>query len=114
VQPAEALRNTLERGKEYLKAGADCIFVPGLKSPEHIRTLVGEWKAPVNVLAVAGAGSIPELTALGVKRISMGSGPMRAAMGLLRRIAREAQTAGTYHLLLDGPVPYPEMNALFK
>ena len=44
----------------------------------------------------------------------MGSGPMRAAMGLLRRIAREAQTAGTYNLLLDSAIPYPEMNALFR
>jgi 2-methylisocitrate lyase-like PEP mutase family enzyme len=89
VQPAEALRNTLDRGKEYLKAGADCVFVPLLRDPAHIRAVVEEWKAPVNVLAFSGCPSIPELTALGVKRISMGSGPMRAAMGLLRRIAHE-------------------------
>jgi len=31
--------------------------------------------------------SIPELAKLGVKRVSYGSGPHRAAMGLLRRIA---------------------------
>lgn len=114
VKPDEALRNTLERGKAYLKEGADCIFVPGLMNPEHIRTVVAELKAPVNILAVAGAPTIPELKKLGVKRISMGSGPMRAAMGLLRRIAQEAQTAGTYKLLLDGAVPYAEMNGLFK
>jgi 2-methylisocitrate lyase-like PEP mutase family enzyme len=114
VQPAEALRHTLERGKEYLKGGADCIFIPGLRNTEHIRTVVEEWKAPVNILAFAGAPSIRELAALGVKRISMGSGPMRAAMGLLRRIAQEAQTNGTYNLLIENPVPYPEMNALFK
>jgi 2-methylisocitrate lyase-like PEP mutase family enzyme len=114
IQPAEALRNTIDRGKEYLQAGADCIFVPGLKNPEHIRAVVAEWKAPVNILAAAGAPSIPELAALGVKRISMGSGPMRAAMGLLRRIAQEAQTSGTYALLLDGAVPSAELNGLFR
>lgn len=114
VTPEEAMRNTLERGKAYLKAGADCVFAPGLRDPGQIRTLVEEFNAPINVLAVAGAPSIPELQKLGVKRISMGSGPMRAAMGLLRRIAREAQTTGTYNAMLEGAVPYPEMNALFK
>ncbi|HEY6968192.1 MAG TPA: isocitrate lyase/phosphoenolpyruvate mutase family protein [Candidatus Angelobacter sp.] len=114
VTPEEALRNTLERGKPYLKAGGDCIFVPGLRDPAHIRTVVGELNAPVNILATTGAPSIPELKQLGVKRVSYGSGPMRAAMGLLRRIAREAQTSGTYTALLEGAVPYPQMNALFE
>jgi 2-methylisocitrate lyase-like PEP mutase family enzyme len=110
----EALRNALERGKAYLKAGADCIFVPGLKDPAHIATFVRELKGLINILATTGAPSIPELKQLGVKRISMGSGPMRAAMGLLRRIAQEAHATGTYKSLLDGAVPYPEMNALFS
>ena len=114
VPREEALRNTLERGKTYLKAGADCVFIPGLGDGRHIQTIVQEFNAPLNVLATVGCPSIPELQKLGVKRISMGSGPMRAAMGLLRRIAREAQATGTYNLLLDGAVPYPEMNALFK
>src|SRR5947209_9011073 len=78
VKPEDALHNTLERGRAYLKAGADCIFVPGMKNPEHIPTVVQEWNAPVNILATAGAPSIQELKSLGVKRISMGSGPMRA------------------------------------
>lgn len=110
----EALRNTLERGQTYLQAGADCIFVPGLKKPEHIRAVVDQWNAPVNILAGPGVPSIPELAKLGVRRISMGSGPMRAAMGLLRRIAEETTRAGTYKALIDGAVPYVEMNSLFK
>jgi 2-methylisocitrate lyase-like PEP mutase family enzyme len=109
----EALRNTLARGRAYLEAGADCIFVPGLKNPDHIRAAVRDWKAPVNILAGPGVASIPELAQLGVKRISMGSGPMRAAMGLLRCVAEEATRAGTYSAL-DGAIPYAEMNALFK
>jgi 2-methylisocitrate lyase-like PEP mutase family enzyme len=110
----EALRNTLARGQAYLQAGADCIFVPGLKKPEHIRAVVGQWKSPVNILAGPGVSTIPELAKLGVRRISMGSGPMRATMGLLRRIAEEATRAGTYTALIDGAVPYAEMNSLFK
>src|SRR5690242_12898932 len=40
VQPEEAMRGTLERGKAYLQAGADCIFIPGLRNPEHIKTVI--------------------------------------------------------------------------
>src|SRR5947209_8041586 len=112
--PEEALRNTLERGKAYLKAGADCIFVPGLRKPEHIRTVVQELQSPVNILATAGTPLIQELKSLGVKRVSMGSGPMRAVLGLLRKIAHEVRTAGTYELMLKDMVSYDEMNAYFK
>lgn len=112
-KPQEALRNTLERGKAYLQAGADCIFVPGLANPEQIGSVVGSLNAPINILGGAAVPSVPELSRLGVKRISLGSGPMRAAMGLLRRIAEETRSAGTYSLLTQAAIPYPEMNALF-
>lgn len=109
----QALRNAVERGQAYLRAGCDCVFVPGLRLPEHIRTVVERLQAPVNVLAGAGVPTIRELASWGVKRISMGSAPLLAAMGLLRRIAREAQQEGTYNALTQDSVPYAEMNALF-
>jgi 2-methylisocitrate lyase-like PEP mutase family enzyme len=112
AQPAAALKNTLERGRAYLAAGADCIFVPGLRDPEQIRAVIAEWKAPVNILAGVGVPSIPELATLGVKRVSFGSGPMRAAMGLLRRIAEEAKSTGTYNAMTQGAVSYDEMQSL--
>jgi 2-methylisocitrate lyase-like PEP mutase family enzyme len=114
ISPEEALRNTLERGKAYMSAGADCIFVPGLRNPDHIRQVVDHWKSPVNILAGPDVPSIPELTKLGVKRVSYGSGPHRAAMGLLRRMATEASSSGTYTALTEGAVPYAEINGLFK
>jgi 2-methylisocitrate lyase-like PEP mutase family enzyme len=142
VEPAEALRGTLERGKAYLQAGADCIFVPGLRNPDHIKTVIDHLSAgyvsldlrnndlrnddpranapynvdrvaPVNILAGPGVPSIPELAKLGVKRVSYGSGPHRAAMGLLRRMAEEARTSGTFKALTEGAVPYEEINGLF-
>jgi len=114
VTPEEALRNTLERAAVYLKAGGDCIFVPGLRNPDHIRALVDHLQgAPINILAGPGVPSLPELAKLGVKRVSYGSGPHRAAMGLLSRIADEARTSGTFNALNDGAVPYAEMNGLF-
>ena len=111
--PDTAMKHTLERGRAYLDAGADCIFIPGLRDAEKIRTLVDRWKAPINILAGPGVPSIQELTKLGVKRVSFGSGPMRAAMGLLRKIAAEAKSKGTYSAMIELAVPYEELNALF-
>ena len=51
--------------------------------------------APVNVLAVAGAPSVSELAALGVRRVSTGGALAWAAYGALRDAARELQEAGT-------------------
>jgi len=127
VDPAEAMRNTLERGKAYLQAGADCIFIPGLRNPDHIKTVIDYLRAnppsvdslpadhgepAINILAGPGVPSIPELAKLGVKRVSYGSGPHRAAMGLLRRMAEEARASGTYTALTEGAVPYEEINGL--
>jgi 2-methylisocitrate lyase-like PEP mutase family enzyme len=109
----QALRNSIERGQAYLRAGGDCVFVPGLRSPDHICMIVERLQAPVNILAGAGVPSIRELAGWGVKRISMGSAPLRAAMGLLRRIALEAKQEGTYDALTLDSVSYAEMNALF-
>jgi 2-methylisocitrate lyase-like PEP mutase family enzyme len=127
ISPEEALRNTLERGEAYMAAGADCIFVPGLRNPEHIKSLIDHLRtigpdanphasqhAPINILAGPDVPSIPELTKLGVKRVSYGSGPHRAAMGLLRRMATEASSSGTYTALTEGAVPYAEINGLFR
>jgi 2-methylisocitrate lyase-like PEP mutase family enzyme len=125
------MRSTLERGKAYLQAGADCIFIPGLRNPDHIRTVIDYLRAnpapdrvpadrpsiehgdpAINILAGPGVPSIPELAKLGVKRVSYGSGPHRAAMGLLRRIADEAKISGTFNALTEGAVPYEEINGL--
>jgi 2-methylisocitrate lyase-like PEP mutase family enzyme len=114
VSPEAALASTVERGRAYLQAGADCVFVPGLKDAKHIGAVVTELRAPVNVLAVAGAPSIPELASLGVKRVSTGSGSMRAAMGALRRMAEEVRTSGTYRGMVENAVPYAEMNRFFE
>jgi 2-methylisocitrate lyase-like PEP mutase family enzyme len=128
ADPAEAMRNTLERSKAYLQAGADCIFIPGLRSPDHIRTVIDYLRAnpapvdpmpvvsreaAINILAGPGVPSIPELADLGVKRVSYGSGTHRASMGLLRRIADEARASGTFNALTEGAVPYEEINGLF-
>jgi 2-methylisocitrate lyase-like PEP mutase family enzyme len=108
------LRASIERANRYREAGADCLFVPAVSDKVAIRTLVQEIQGPVNILSVPGCPPIPELEQLGVRRVSEGSGPMRAAMGLARRIAQELLATGTYKSFHEGAIPYPEANKLFE
>ncbi len=104
---SEALRRLLA----YRDAGADCVFAPGLKDAETIGRLVKAVECPLNILAGVGTPSIRELEKLGVARVSVGSGPMRATLGLLRRVAEELKASGTYSAM-EGAVPYAEVNKL--
>ena len=111
---AERLRVSVARANHYRAAGAHCLFVPAAAKPELIATLVREIDGPLNILAVPGCPKVAELQALGVRRLSEGSGPMRAAMMLTRRIARDLIDTGTYARFHDDAIPYPEANALFE
>ena len=106
---AEASR----RLNAFRDAGADCVFVPGLKDAAVIRRLVQDVGCPLNILAVPGTPSVAELQQLGVARLSVGSGFMRATLGLLRRAALELKSEGTYSTLAEG-IPYDEVNQLLE
>jgi 2-methylisocitrate lyase-like PEP mutase family enzyme len=112
--PPTSLRNSIDRANRYREAGADCLFVPGALDPATIRTLVREIAGPVNILAMPGCPPIPELESLGVRRISQGSGPARAALKTAQTIARELLDRGTYSSYHDAAVSYPDANALFE
>jgi 2-methylisocitrate lyase-like PEP mutase family enzyme len=104
---SEALRRLLA----FRDAGADCVFAPGLKDANTIGRLAKAVECPLNILAVPGTPSIAQLANLGVARVSVGSGPMRATLGLLQRLAEELRTTGTYGAM-DGAVPYTDVNKL--
>jgi 2-methylisocitrate lyase-like PEP mutase family enzyme len=112
--PGRRFSQTVRRGNAFLEAGADCVFVPGVKDPETILGLAREISGPLNVLAGPGVPPIPKLANLGVRRVSVGSGPARAVIGLMRRIGQELLDGGTYTSLSEGAVPYHEANRLFS
>jgi 2-methylisocitrate lyase-like PEP mutase family enzyme len=111
--PAKRYDETVRRLSAFRDAGADCVFAPGVRDLEAIRRLVVDLSCPVNILAGPGSPSVSELAALGVKRISLGSGPMRATLGLLRRLAEEVKQAGTYSAM-DGAPSHAEINTLMN
>ena len=69
----------LLRAAVYANAGADGIFVPGLVLPEDIQIVTAGIELPVNVLAHPSL-TVAELGDLGVRRVSSGSLPYRAAV----------------------------------
>jgi 2-methylisocitrate lyase-like PEP mutase family enzyme len=110
--PETRFSRTVERLRAYRDAGADCLFVPGLKDADTIAKLVQAVHGPLNILLTAGAPTLRELEKMGVARASAGSGIMRATLGLTRRIAKEMMEAGTYQAMLDGAVPFAEMSEM--
>ena len=111
--PESRYDHALRRAVAFRDAGADCIFLPGVKAPELISRFVKDLKFPINILAGPGFPAIAELQRLGVARVSLGSKPMLAGLGVLRRLARELQQKGTY-TSLEGAVTYGEMQKLLS
>jgi 2-methylisocitrate lyase-like PEP mutase family enzyme len=105
---------TVCRARAYRDAGADCIFVPGLSAAETIRRLLEESPGPLNLLAGKGGLPVPELERLRVARLSLGSGPARAALAAFRRIAREVLDQGTYHSMTEDTLTYDETQRLLQ
>jgi 2-methylisocitrate lyase-like PEP mutase family enzyme len=108
------LSDTIERLQAYQEAGADVLYAPGLKSREEIAAVVNSVDRPVNVvMGLQGLQmSRAELSAIGVRRISVGSALSRAALGAFLRAAREMREHGTFGFAAEA-VTFQEINAMF-
>ena len=98
-RPAEvSIADAIERGRAYLDAGADVVFVPGILDAETTRRLVdGIGERKVSVIGLPGALSAAEYEALGVARISYGPLTQRVALTALQDVAKS--------LYADGVIP---------
>ncbi|KTB63658.1 2-methylisocitrate lyase [Pseudomonas viridiflava ICMP 13104] len=108
--------DTLRRLTAYAEAGADVLYAPGLRTREEIIAVVrAVAPRPVNVLMGSGGVtlSVSDLSACGVKRISVGSSLARAAFGGLYRAAEEIRQHGTFTYAAQA-LPFDQLNNLFK
>jgi 2-methylisocitrate lyase-like PEP mutase family enzyme len=103
---------TVERLRAYRDAGADCLFVPVLYDRDTIAKLVKAVQAPINILANPACPPIAELEKIGVARVSAGSGIMRAAMGLVRRIGKEMLESQSCETMFAGTISHAELNRM--
>ncbi|WP_430783407.1 isocitrate lyase/PEP mutase family protein [Actinoplanes sp. G11-F43] len=99
------LDDTIARLVAFRDAGADVLYAPGLVTAEDIERVVTAVGAPVNVLAMPGVPSVPELAKLGVRRVSVGGSLAWAAYGALRDAAIELLESGTTGYRARGLTP---------
>jgi len=111
--PHNRFEQAVQRANAYRQAGADCLFPIGVSDASTIASLVQAINGPVNILAGSSTPSIPELAQLGVARVSFGSGPMRAVLARLRRIAHELREQGTFTSMTEEMLSGAELKALF-
>jgi len=97
------LADTLRRLQAYAEAGADCLYAPGIRTPEEIAAVVAAVAPkPVNLLVGSASPlTLQDIAALGVRRVSIGGGLARAAWGGLMRAASLIATEGRFDGLAD-------------
>jgi 2-methylisocitrate lyase-like PEP mutase family enzyme len=111
---AEArLAEAARRMKAYREAGADCLFPIIAADAETIGALARAVDGPINILASPRTPTLPELAALGVRRVSFGGGLTRAALGATKRVAEELLTSGTYVRIAEELLPADDWRGLF-
>ena len=113
-EPPTRFEHAVRRANAYRRAGADCLFVPGVRDGETIRHLVKSVEGPLNILAGPGMPPLEDLSRVGVARVSFGSWPFRAAMGLFRKFLREVNKRGTFSALEAEHLSYGDLNKLLE
>ena len=99
----------------YADAGADCLFAPGITTRDQIAAVVAAVAPrPVNVLASPAHGlTVNDFAALGVRRLSVGSGLARTAWSAFMRAARTIASDGCFDGMADAAPP-KDLNGLFR
>lgn len=106
------LDDTIKRLRAYQEAGADVLYAPGLRRMEDVAAVVRAVDRPVNVLASAGM-SLAQLSAIGVRRVSVGSTLARVALTAFQRAAEEMLANGTFNSFA-GATSYADFNDMFS
>ena len=106
------VKEAIRRAIAYRDAGADCVYPMGLIDTPAISRFVKALDFPINVMVRKGLPPVSELQRLGIARLSFGPTPAYAAMGLLKRAAKEVLEKGTYENLIEGAITFDELNAL--
>lgn len=108
------LKDTIARLQAYQEAGADVLYAPGLACKDDIAAVVSSLDRPVNVvMGLQGVQlSLGELSAMGVRRVSVGSALCRTALAAFLRAAGEMREHGTFTFANDAARPR-DLNAIF-
>ena len=114
VGAPDPLATVLARLRAFADAGADCLFAPGLSTPQEVTAVVAAVAPkPVNVLAVDPSWmTLASLGDLGVRRISVGSALARTGWRGFMQAARDVAATGSFRGL-ENAESFESLNALF-
>jgi 2-methylisocitrate lyase-like PEP mutase family enzyme len=92
------LDDTIKRLQAFEAAGADVLYSPGVRDLDTIRTVVSSVGKPFNlVMGFADPTlTVDQLSAAGVKRISVGGAMERVALAAFLKCAREMKDHGAF------------------
>lgn len=109
------LDDTIRRLQAYEAAGADVLMAPGLPDLAAVAKVCSSLQKPFNFMGgIKGRSwSVAELSAAGVRRVSLATSLYRAAMTGLLDAAREMKQHGTFGYL-DRTLPTPDLNAFLQ
>ena len=110
-EAAEA--EVIRRGRLYAAAGASGVFTPAAAEAGLIGRLAAAIPAPLNILAWPGAPDGAELAALGVRRLSAGSGTFRVAAAALARASAAFLASGSSAELMAAGDGAPNLQKRF-
>ena len=109
------LDEAIARLKAYADAGADCLYAPGIRSRDHIAAVVAAVAPkPFNLLVGSASDlTMHDISALGVRRVSVGGALARSAWGGFMRAAKLIAADGRFDGFADA-APGQELNAFFS
>lgn len=107
------MQEASRRGNAYLRAGADCVFVPGVVDERAIGELARAIEGPINVLVGPGTPNVSRLAELGVARISVGGSAMSAALKTFKDLATTIKETGSFDFTRSR-LTHAELDALFQ
>lgn len=108
------LGEAIERLKAYAHAGADCLYAPGIRTREQITAVVAAVAPkPVNLLVGSTTDlTMQDISALGVRRVSVGGALARSAWGGFIRAAKLIAEQGKFDGFANA-ASGNELNAFF-
>jgi len=92
----DAWDEAIDRANAYIDAGATSIFMLGLRDESMIADAVAAVRAPLSVIALAGAPSLDRLAELGVARVSFGPQVLGLTLAHLGAAAAQLTARGEY------------------
>jgi len=108
----KALSKAIDSLAAFAEAGADCLYAPGVRDKEDIRTMVKELAPkPVNVVMMGNWSTVAELTDLGVRRISTGGALARVTWAAMIATAEKIKN-GSFEDFAHG-TPGKHLNEVF-